>query len=57
MKKTFLNDFEELILTMAAVLRDNAYGAAIAIEIEKCLGRQVTLSAVHVTLYRREDHG
>jgi DNA-binding PadR family transcriptional regulator len=57
MKGTFLNDFEELILTMVAVLRDNAYGAAITIEIEKYLGRKVTLSAVHVTLYRLEDEG
>lgn len=57
MQKDFLNDFEELILTMVAVLQDNAYGAAITMEIEKCLGRKVTLSAVHVTLYRLEDKG
>jgi DNA-binding PadR family transcriptional regulator len=57
MRKEFLNDFEELILTLVAALRENAYGAAITIEIEHWLGRKVTLSAVHVILYRLEDKG
>jgi DNA-binding PadR family transcriptional regulator len=57
MEKEFLNDFEELILTMVAALRDDAYGAAITIEIEQWLKRKVTLSAVHVILYRLEDKG
>lgn len=57
MAREFLNDFEELILSMIAALDENAYGAAIALEIEKWLGRKVTLSAVHVTLYRLEDKG
>jgi len=57
MGKEFLNDFEELILTMVATLHENAYGAAITIEIEQWLKRKVTLSAVHVTLYRLEDRG
>jgi PadR family transcriptional regulator, regulatory protein PadR len=57
MRKEFLNDFEELILTMVAALRENAYGAAITVEMEQWLGRKVTLSAVHVILYRLEDKG
>ena len=57
MRKEFLNDFEELILTLVAALRENAYGAAITIEIEQWLKRKVTLSAVHVILYRLEDKG
>ena len=57
MGKEFLNDFEELILTLVAALHENAYGAAITIEIEEWLGRKVTLSAVHVILYRLEDKG
>ena len=57
MKKEFLSDFEELTLTLVAALRENAYGAAITIEIEKWLSRKVTLSAVHVILYRLEDKG
>jgi DNA-binding PadR family transcriptional regulator len=46
-----------LILTLVAILQENAYGAAITIELEQWLGRKVTLSAVHVTLYRLEDKG
>jgi PadR family transcriptional regulator, regulatory protein PadR len=57
MRKEFLNDFEELILTLVAALRENAYGAAITIEIEQWLGKKATLSAVHVILYRLEDRG
>jgi DNA-binding PadR family transcriptional regulator len=57
MPREFLNDFEELILTLVAALHENAYGAAITIEIEKWLERRVTLSAVHVILYRLEDKG
>ena len=55
--KAFLDDFEEIILTLVATLQDDAYGAAINIEIEKWLERKVTLSALHVTLYRLEDNG
>jgi PadR family transcriptional regulator PadR len=57
MRKEFLNDFEELILTLVAALDEDAYGAAITVEIEKWLSRKVTLSAVHVILYRMEDKG
>lgn len=57
MAREFLNDFEELILTMVAALNEDAYGASITIEIEKWLERKVTLSAVHVILYRLEDKG
>ena len=57
MPKEFLGEFEELILTLVAALREEAYGAALAEEIESKLGRDVNLSAVHVTLYRLEDKG
>jgi DNA-binding PadR family transcriptional regulator len=57
MAKEFLGEFEELILTLVAALQEDAYGAAIADEIEKKLKREITLSAVHVTLYRLEDKG
>lgn len=57
MAKEFLGEFEELILTLVAALQEDAYGAAISEEIEKRLKREVTLSAVHVTLYRLEDKG
>ena len=57
MAKEFLGEFEELILTLVAALQEDAYGAAISEEIETRLKRTVTLSAVHVTLYRLEDKG
>lgn len=57
MAKEFLGEFEELVLTLVAALQEDAYGAAIAEEIEQKLGRDVNLSAVHVTLYRLEDKG
>lgn len=57
MAKEFLGEFEELVLTMVAALQEDAYGAAIAEEMETRLKREVNLSAVHVTLYRLEDKG
>jgi len=57
MGKEFLGEFEELVLTLVAALQDDAYGASIADEIKQRLERDVTLSAVHVTLYRLEDKG
>lgn len=57
MAKEFLGEFEEIILTLVAGLQKDAYGAAIAEEIETRLKREVNLSAVHVTLYRLEDKG
>src|SRR4051812_40697665 len=57
MAKEYLGEFEELILTLVAALQEEAYGAAIADEIETKLKRDVNLSAVHVTLYRLEDKG
>ncbi|MBL7859241.1 MAG: helix-turn-helix transcriptional regulator [Cyclobacteriaceae bacterium] len=57
MAKEYLGEFEELVLTMVAVLQEDAYGAMISEEIETRQEREVNLSAVHVTLYRLEDKG
>jgi PadR family transcriptional regulator PadR len=57
MRKEYLGEFEELVLTLVAALQEDAYGAAIADEIESRMKRSVNLSAVHVTLYRLEDKG
>ncbi len=57
MSKEFLGEFEELVLTMAGILQEEAYGNAIVNEIKERVGRKVNLSAVHVTLYRLEDKG
>ena len=57
MGKTYLGEFEELLLTMVMVLKDEAYGNTIVKAIKEHLNRKVNLSAVHVTLYRLEDKG
>lgn len=57
MGKTYLGEFEELILTMVMVLKDEAYGNTIVKAIKEYQDRDVNLSAVHVTLYRLEAKG
>jgi PadR family transcriptional regulator, regulatory protein PadR len=57
MGKEYLGEFEELVLTMVGILQEEAYGNAIVSEIRERVGREVNLSAVHVTLYRLEDKG
>ena len=57
MIKEYLGEFEETVLLLVGALQADAYGAAIAEEIEQRLKRDVNLSAVHVTLYRLEDKG
>ena len=57
MKKAYIGEFEEVILSMIGSLKEDAYGAAIAQEIETRLKRDVNISAVHITLYRLQDKG
>lgn len=57
MNKEYLGEFEELVLTMVAILREDAYGNSIVNEIKQRVDRECNLSAVHVTLYRLEDKG
>jgi len=56
-RKEFLGEFEELVLLVTAILEKNAYGKMIVDEIRNQTNRVVTLSAVHITLYRLEDKG
>lgn len=57
MKGTHLGEFEELVLLVVGILADEAYGVAVAEEIEKQTGRSVSLSPVHSALYRLEEKG
>src|SRR5262245_16291028 len=57
MKGTYLGEFEELVLLTVGILFDDAYGLAIADELERQTGRQVMMSSVHKALVRREDKG
>lgn len=55
--KKYLGEFEELILTIVGIIGEEAYGNLIVQTIKKELDREVSLSAVHITLYRLEDKG
>lgn len=57
MRKNYLGEFEELVLLIVGALQEEAYGNNIMQEIIDRTGRQVNLSAVHITLYRLEDKG
>jgi DNA-binding PadR family transcriptional regulator len=52
-----LGEFEYLLMTAAARLGDNAYGAAIREEIEATCGRACSLGALYTTLDRLETKG
>jgi PadR family transcriptional regulator, regulatory protein PadR len=56
-RKEFLGEFEELVLLIVAALQPEAYGKQIVEYIDENLQRHVSLSAVHITLYRLEDKG
>lgn len=57
MSKNQLGEFEELVLTMVAILETEAYGNKIVKEAYDRLERKINLSAVHITLYRLEEKG
>lgn len=57
MKETRLGDFEEVILLLVGILREEAYAFNIAEEFETQTGRSVSIGAVHSTLSRLGDKG
>jgi len=52
-----LGEFEYLLLTAAARLGEEAYGAAIRQEIESATGRGCSIGALYTTLDRLETKG
>src|SRR2546425_12452021 len=52
-----LGEFEYLLLTAAARLGEDAYGAAIRQEIEQATGHRCSLGALYTTLDRLETKG
>jgi PadR family transcriptional regulator len=52
-----LGEFEYLLITAAARLGDEAYGAAIRQEIEAATGRLCSIGALYTTLDRLEEKG
>ena len=55
MKRTFLGEFEEIILLTVAILGENAYAVTVTQELENKTGRLVGFSSVHTTLQRLEE--
>jgi len=56
-KRTYLGEFEELVLLVVATLGGNAYGVNITHEIIRQTGREVRLNQVHASLHRLEAKG
>jgi PadR family transcriptional regulator, regulatory protein PadR len=52
-----LGEFEYLLITAAAGLADEAYGAAIRQEIEATTGRKCSIGALYTTIDRLETKG
>ncbi|MBA4849386.1 PadR family transcriptional regulator [Emticicia sp. BO119] len=57
MKRTFLGEFEEVVLLVIAGCSEEAYGVTIWERLQQQTGRAITMSAVHATLYRLEEKG
>jgi PadR family transcriptional regulator, regulatory protein PadR len=57
MRRELLTDFELMILLAVLRAADDAYGVAIARDIEQTTGRTVLLGAVYAALERLEKNG
>ena len=52
-----LGEFEYVLITAAAGLGDDAYGAAIREEIDRTTGRKCSIGALYTTIDRLETKG
>ncbi|CAN5378540.1 hypothetical protein BH09BAC4_BH09BAC4_34630 [soil metagenome] len=57
MRRTYLGEFEEIVLLLVAILDGEAYGVTVSQELEQQAGRIVTFGTVHNTLIRLEEKG
>ena len=57
MKETRLGEFEEVILLLVGILKEEAYAFKIANAFKEETGRSVSIGAVHSTLSRLSDKG
>ena len=57
MIETRLGEFEEVILLLVGILREEAYAFKVAEEFESQTARAVSIGAVHSTLTRLEEKG
>ena len=52
-----IGEFEYLLITAAARLGEDAYGAAIRREVEEATGKRCSIGALYTTLDRMESKG
>ena len=58
MRKTYLGELEEIVLlTVALLYKEEAYGVAITQKLIELTSREISISAVHATLHRLEEKG
>ncbi len=57
MRREQLGEFEELVLMAVAALNGEAYGLSVRTLLANEAGREVSLGAIHATLYRLQDKG
>lgn len=57
MKRTYLGEFEEVVLLMVAILEGDAYSVTITHEIIEQTGRAVRMNQIHAALQRLEEKG
>ncbi|GAB3781771.1 hypothetical protein GCM10028818_36260 [Spirosoma horti] len=57
MRRTYLGEFEEVVLLMVAILDGEGYGVTVSQTLEEHTGRVVTFGTVHNTLIRLEEKG
>lgn len=57
MKRTYLGEFEEVVLLTVAALGERAYGVSITHEINAQTDRPARLNQVHAALHRLEEKG
>ena len=55
--KTYLGEFEELVLLTIATLGEDAYGISIQQDIELRCNRTISIGALHSTIARLEEKG
>ena len=57
MRRTYLGEFEEVVLLMVTILDGEAYGVTVSQALEEHTGRVVAFGTVHNTLIRLEEKG
>jgi PadR family transcriptional regulator, regulatory protein PadR len=55
--KTYLGEFEELVLLTVASLGNDAYGVSIQQDLETRCNRSISIGALHSTITRLEEKG